>query len=160
MNVVRTERRNPLSESVRVLGLYVRAQLILVAFEAVAYGIGFAFADLPLWPILAVMCAGLSLIPQFGTLIGIAIVLIIGLFSDLSWTQMALIGGVWLVVQALEGFWLQPKLMGRPLGLSPLAVFITLLLASFLLGPIGLLVAVPILAVGMVWYRHITRRSQ
>jgi predicted PurR-regulated permease PerM len=48
--------------------------------------------------------------------------------------------------------------MGRPLGLRPLLVFVALLAGSFLFGPIGFLLAVPILAVGNVFWRYFRER--
>jgi predicted PurR-regulated permease PerM len=147
-------RSNPFTESVRVLGLYARAQALLILWEAVLFAIGFAFGKVPLWPLVAVVCALLSIIPRFGTLIGIGIALFLSWIADVDLLHLAITAGTWVCVQAIEGFWLSPKLMGRPLGLNPWIVFAVLLVGGFVLGPLGLILAVPILAVIMVWIRH------
>jgi predicted PurR-regulated permease PerM len=56
-------------------------------------------------------------------------------------------------------FVLVPRLIGRPLGLRELPVLAALLVGSLVFGPIGLLLAVPVLAVGMVFWRHWRRGS-
>ena len=148
---------NPWRESVRVVGHYLRAQVLIAAWDLLLYGVGFALAGVPLWVLMAILCALLSFIPQIGSLIGIAVVLLVCWIGDLDLTHLAIVGGIWVGVQAIEGFWLAPKLMGRKLGLKPLVVFLALLVASFLFGPLGLLLTVPILAISMVWIRYFRR---
>ena len=66
--------------------------------------------------------------------------------------------GLWLLIQGIEFFVLLPRLISRPLGLKELPVFAALLLGSLVFGPIGLLLAVPVLAIGLVFWRHFRRR--
>ncbi len=151
-------RDNPLKASARVLGLYARATLLITASEAVLYGIGFAVARVPLWPLLAILCALAGLIPRIGSVIGIAIVLFADWIGDGGWTGLTIALGTWLVVQAIEGFWLTPRLMGKPLGLKPVAVFLALICGSLLFGPLGLFLAIPVLAIALVWVRYFRGR--
>jgi predicted PurR-regulated permease PerM len=65
-----------------------------------------------------------------------------------------------VIIQGIEGFYLTPKLLGRPLGLRPLLVFVALLVGSFFFGPIGFLLAVPALAVAGVFWRYFRERSE
>jgi predicted PurR-regulated permease PerM len=81
------------------------------------------------------------------------------LLADRDWTDLAIAFGAWLVVQALEGFVLQPVLLSRPLGLRALPVFLALLAGSFFFGPVGFLLAVPVLAVANVFWRHFRDRD-
>jgi predicted PurR-regulated permease PerM len=152
-------RPNPFAESVRVLGVFVKAQVLLIMWEAALFAVGFAIGQVPLWPILAVFCAAFSLIPQIGTIIGIGVVLLISWISGNDLLHLGIVGATWVIVQATEGFWLTPKLMGRPLGLKPMLVFGVILVGSFVFGPIGLFLAVPALAVAMVWVRYFRRSS-
>jgi predicted PurR-regulated permease PerM len=71
-----------------------------------------------------------------------------------SWTDLAIAFGAWLVVQAVEGFVLQPLLFSKPLGLRALPVFLALLAGSFFFGPVGIVLAVPVLAVANVFWRY------
>lgn len=152
-------RSHPVRESVRVLGLYIRSQLIIAAIDTVLYAIGFAIAGVPWWPLFALIGGFCSFIPTFGSVIPLALVSLALLFAESSWVSYAYAFGGWLVVQVLEGFVLQPVLLSRPLGLKAIPVFLALLAGGFFFGPVGFLLAVPILAVANVFWRHFQYRK-
>jgi putative heme transporter len=160
MRSIEPRRRidNPFRESVRVLGIYAKAQIIIVIVDTVLYAIGFAIAHMPFWYVVAVLAGACTIIPRIGSLIGLAIAGVVGFFGDLTLMQLLIVFADWVIVQGIEGFYLAPKLMGRPLGLRPLLVFVALLAGSFLFGPIGFFLAVPILAVGNVFWRYFRER--
>jgi len=85
---------------------------------------------------------------------------IVSYFGDLSLTNCLIVFATWVVIQGVEGFYLTPKLLGRPLGLRPLLVFAALLVGSFFFGPIGFLLAVPVLAVALVFWRYFRERDE
>jgi predicted PurR-regulated permease PerM len=145
---------NPFAASVRVLGLYIRAAVLIFVIQIVLYSAGFAVAQLPWWGFMAVVCAVLGLIPHIGSLLGIGFVLLISSLAGTDVLHLAIAAAVWVLVQAIEGFWLTPRLIGKPLGLRPLVVFFAILAGSLAFGPLGLFLAVPVLAVAMVWVRY------
>lgn len=149
----------PIRESFRVLGIYVRAQIAIAAIITVLYAVGFWIAHVPLWPIIAILGGLSSLIPRFGSLIPLALVAIamIPAYHDL--TRLLIAFGTWVIVQGVEGFVLQPILLSKPLGLRALPVFLALLAGGMFFGPIGLLLAVPVLAVANVFWRYFRDRS-
>jgi predicted PurR-regulated permease PerM len=134
---------NPFRQSVRVLGLFIRSQLIIASIDTVLYATGFAIAHVPWWPLFALIGGFCSFIPSIGSLIPLTLVGVTMLLVDRDWTNLAIAFGVWLVVQVLEGFVLQPVLLSRPLGLRVLPVFLALLAGSFLFGPVGFILACP-----------------
>ena len=154
-----TPINNPIRESVRVLGIYVRGQFMMVGILSVLYAIGFALAHVPLWPVIAVLCAFCYLIPHIGSLIALGIVALTSLLFDSSVSHLVGVFAAWVIIQGLEGFWLTPRILGKPLGLRPLVVFFALLIASFVFGPIGFLLTVPVLAVANVFWRYFRERS-
>jgi predicted PurR-regulated permease PerM len=145
--------RAPLRDSVRVLGLYIRAQLLIAIILMALYAIGFAAARVPLWPLIAIVGGFSSFIPRVGSLIPLIVAILASVIAEHSLMWLLITLGVWVLIQAIEGFVLAPRLFGRPLGLKPLPVFFALLAGSLLFGPIGLLLAVPVLAVAAVWWR-------
>ena len=65
---------NPFRDSVRVLGLYIRAQIIISVIDTVLYATGFAIAHVPWWPLFALIGGVCSLIPSVGSLIPLVLV--------------------------------------------------------------------------------------
>ena len=66
-------------------------------------------------------------------------------FSD--WTPIAMVAGVFLVGQIVEGNFLTPKLVGDRVGLHPVWVIFALLAGGALFGFTGVLLSVPAAAV-------------
>ena len=154
-----TTRGNPFRDSVFVLGRYVRAQFLIAFVLAVLYAIGFAIARVPLWPLIAILGGFASFIPRVGSLIPLILAALTIGWVDWDLEQFLIAFAAWLLIQALEGFFITPRLLSTPLGLRPLPVFLALLAGSFLFGPLGLFLAVPTLAVGAVFYRYFRNRG-
>ena len=128
--------------------------------DTVLYATGFAIAGVPYWLVFAVIGGCCSFIPSFGSVIPLTLVGTTALVAGLDWTHVAIAFGSWLFVQILEGFVLQPVLLSKPLGLRVLPVFLALIAGSFFFGPIGFLLAVPILAVLNVFWRYFRDRPE
>jgi predicted PurR-regulated permease PerM len=84
-------------------------------------------------------------------LIPLSLVGVTMLLAGRDWTDLAVAFGLWLAIQAGEKFFLQPFLLGRPLGLRAIPVFVVVLLpGNFFFGPVGFVLPVPVLAVANV----------
>src|SRR5690606_29942214 len=73
----------------------------------------------------------------------------------LDWMQIILVIVVFMVGQAIEGYILQPFLLGDKIGLSPVAVVFAVLAGAQLGGFLGMLIALPVAAVIVVLLRHL-----
>lgn len=105
-------------------------------------GIDFAV----LWAILAFL---LNFLPFVGTvLMAVPAVLMTLVQADLPTTLLVALG--YLVANTLIGSVLEPRIMGRGLGISPLAVLLSLLLWSWVLGTVGAFLSVPLTMVLMI----------
>ncbi len=144
---------NPVFESARVVGHWAKAQVLISIITAVLYSAGFAVAHVPLWLLVGLLNGFCHMIPRVGGLIGLAIAAAAALFGGLDLTHWAILLATWVIVQGIEGFILTPRIMGTRLGLSPFIVFLVLLAGGFFLGPIGLIVAVPLAAIINVFWR-------
>ena len=145
-----------LQDSGKVLGLYAKGQLQILGWTAALYLAGYALAQVPLWFGVAIISALLGLVPRVGAAVSLVLVLLMGWLGGMSLLGICEAFAVWVVVQGVEGFYLTPRLLGRPLGLTPMAVVLSMALGSLVFGPFGLLLAVPVLAVGLVWARRLT----
>jgi predicted PurR-regulated permease PerM len=135
------------------LGHYAAGQVVIAAILSILYAVGFALAGLPLWFLLAPVCGLLNLIPYFGFLIGLFLALLVALIGGIGFERILAVTFVFVIVSALESYWLTPRILGRRLGLRPLYVFLAVLFAGVFFGFFGLLLAVPALAVATIIYR-------
>jgi len=86
----------------------------------------------------------LNYIPYLGSVIAIIPPLIISLASsDSIWTSVVLVLA-YIVVQNLDAYLVTPRVIGRKVDLNGLAVLFTLILWSFLWGPVGMILATPL----------------
>jgi predicted PurR-regulated permease PerM len=95
-----------------------------------------------LWGAMACL---LNFIPYLGGLVGVGIILVVSLISDQ--VNPLLPPLMYLLVNGTEGMLITPMILGRMLTLSPVAVFLWLILSAWLWGIPGALLAVPLLAV-------------
>jgi predicted PurR-regulated permease PerM len=70
------------------------------------------------------------------------------------WIALALCGLVFAVVQTLQDMVLVPRIIGRSLGLNPVAILLSLSIWGRLLGALGLLIALPMTCLLLAWYRR------
>lgn len=99
-------------------------------------GIDFAV----LWGLLAFV---LNFVPFVGAfLMAIPPVLIALIETDIQTTLLVALG--YLVINVAIGNVLEPRIMGRGLGLSVLAIFVSLLFWGWVLGPVGMFLSVPL----------------
>ncbi|MCL6452493.1 MAG: AI-2E family transporter [Alicyclobacillus sp.] len=137
------------------LGSYVRGQLLVMLVVFVLTYAGFLIVRLPYALLLALFLGLVDIIPYIGPILGAAPAIILGLSIS---PQMALkVLLVNLIVQQLEGNLISPQIMGRSLHLHPMAVVAALLIGGELGGIVGLLCAVPLLALGKVTYTNLKK---
>ena len=120
----------------------------LVTIVLTIAGVDFAL----LWGVLTFI---LNFIPTIGSIVATLPPIAITLFQSASISKTLVIAILLLCIQFLVGNVLEPKLMGRGLNLSPLVVLFSLIFWGWLWGPIGLLLAVPIMAVFKAMSEHI-----
>lgn len=93
-----------------------------------------------LWSVLAFM---LNFIPNIGSIIA-AVPAVLMAFVELGFVSAGLTGLGFLVVNTVMGNVIEPRFMGKGLGLSTLVVFLSLIFWGWLLGTVGMLLSVPL----------------
>lgn len=137
-----------------VLGAFLRGQLLVMLALGGFYAIGLWLIGLELALLVGVIAGVLSIVPYLGTIVGIGIGLIAGLFQFGEWWPLLLILAVFGLGNALESMFLQPWLVGDRIGLHPVAVIFAVLAGGQLFGFVGVLLALPAAAVIMVLLRY------
>jgi AI-2 transport protein TqsA len=126
--------------------LVVRAQLGL--FAAVLVFILLLVLHVPLPALWAFMTFAAAFIPTVGTLVALVPPTILALLEGSVVTAALVVGG-YALINVAQDYLLQPRMMGTELNLSPLVVFLSVIVWAWILGASGALLAVP-LTVGMV----------
>ena len=140
------------------LGHYARTQVVVAGVDAVGIGLGALVLGLPFVIPLTLLVFLSSFIPIVGAILSGAVAVLIALVVK-GPTVALLMLGIVLLVQQVETHVLQPFLMGRAVALHPLAVIAAVALGSFLLGIVGALFAVPVLAVTNAVIRYYFREE-
>ena len=142
-------------ESGRILESYVRGQLLIGLIMTVCYAVGFWFLGVPAWAGIAMIAGLLNAIPYIGTILGI---LLAGGFTVAGGggvSDIAAVLGVFVAVQMLEGYVLTPRILGGRLNLHPMSVFLGLLIGGKLFGLLGVILAIPAIAIGKVFFKFL-----
>ncbi|AYW49172.1 AI-2E family transporter [Tetragenococcus halophilus] len=138
------------------VGSYIKGQLVIAVANGVMIFIGFTIIGLDYSGILGLAGGILSLVPYIGPTLTFIPAFVIALLT--SWTEVFLLIVVWIVVQFVEGNFVEPNIMGRQLNIHPLTIIIILLIMGDLLGLFGLVFGVPIYAILRVIVNYIFQK--
>ncbi|HEX5080705.1 MAG TPA: AI-2E family transporter, partial [Blastocatellia bacterium] len=133
-----------------VISSYVRNQLVIALVMGVLYSIGFAAARVPLALSIGMLSGLLNFIPYLGTLTGLTLSLSFVALDNGGVARILAVIAVFIVVQSVEGYYLTPKLLGGSLDLHPMWVLIGLMIGGSLFGILGIILAVPVIAIAKV----------
>lgn len=140
-----------------VIASFVRGQLLVMFALGFVYSVGLALIGID-FALLIGMVAGLaSIVPYLGFAVGITAALVAAFLQSQGWAHLAMVVGVFIVGQLLEGMVLTPLLVGDKIGLHPVAVIFAVLAGAQLFGFVGMLLALPIAAVILVVLRRAYR---
>ena len=134
----------------KTLSGYVRGQLTANVVLAALYATGLRIVDIRLAVPIGVMTGMLAFVPYVGFTLGLLMALFMAV---LDWQGVGTIVGVVAVmggVQIIDGMVITPRIVGRSVGLAPLEVILTMMAAGSLFGFLGVLLAVPLGAVGKI----------
>lgn len=133
-------------KTVTVLGSYVRGTASVAAVDAIGIGIGLLILQVPLALPLAVLVFLLAFIPIVGAVTAGVLAALVALVTN-GWVVALIVVGVVVLVNQLEGNFLQPVLMGRSMKLHSFVVLVVLAGGTAIGGILGTLLAVPLTAV-------------
>ena len=144
----RTRVRSVWNQAEARLGMWVRAQLILMGAIGLSTAIAYTLLGVPSAVLLGLVAALAEGIPIVGPLLG-AIPAVI-LAATVSPQLAVEVAGVYIVLQIIEGNVLVPLVMRNTVRISPFLVILSILVGAAAGGFIGALLAVPIAAMGEV----------
>ena len=153
------------------LVVFFRGQILVAMTVGICLAIGFSLIGLPYGMLLGLIAGVVGIIPYFGVIVSTVPVL---LLSSTQGDQMSFFGmelgvyapivamGVCVAVLFLEKTVIQPKIIGDRVGMHPVAVIISVLMGTTLVGGvIGGLLAIPVaMALRTVLFRYVWIKRQ
>lgn len=147
--------RDVLLEIARDLRAWITGQLLGMVILATLTAIGLAALRVPYWLTFGIFTGAVAIIPFFGTLVSTAVPALFVLASDGDpWRVLGVII-LGTVIHLIESNLVLPLITENQVKLPPVLSIMSVLIFGQLLGPVGLVVAVPILVVLTVIVRRV-----
>ena len=135
----------------RMLLGFFRGRLLTMLAKGIFVALGLLLVGAPYWPVFGAAAGLLSIIPAVGPLAAAIPAVYLARSEGGNGAAVAAVV-VLLAAEAVEGYVLIPKLVGKEVGLHPMAVITAILIGSALLGLFGVLIAIPLAAAAkIVW---------
>jgi predicted PurR-regulated permease PerM len=152
--------RDVLGDLANSLRAYIVGQLTAMSVLAAMTAIGLWALDVPFWLPFGIFTGLVAVVPFFGTLVSTVLPALFvlagpgfGGFGGFGHAWLVILLGV--VIHVFEGNVVAPLVMSKKVDLPPVLTIMSVLVMGKILGPLGLVVAVPTLAAIMVIVRRI-----
>jgi sporulation integral membrane protein YtvI len=139
----------------KVLGGIIRGQLIVACIIGMFVTIGLYLLQVKFALIIGILAALFDVIPYFGPIIGASPAVMLAIMES-PWLTIKVIL-LFFIIQQIEGNIIHPKIIGENIGLHPLTVIFFVFVGGEVAGLIGMLLGVPIVAIGKVLIRHVIK---
>jgi predicted PurR-regulated permease PerM len=139
----------------KVLAGIIRGQLIIAVMVGILVSTGLYFLGVRYALLIGILAGILDVIPYFGAFIGAAPAVTVGLLESPILAAKAAV--LFLIIHQLEGTIIGPRILGEKTGLNPLAVILVLFIGEECAGLVGMLLAVPLAAIGKVIIKHLAK---
>ena len=146
-----------MDDAARRLAKYFLTQLAVNATFGVVIGAGLYFIGVPnpvLWGMLSAL---LRFVPYIGSFISAGLPVALAAAVDPGWGMAAWTAALYVVVELTVSQAVEPLLYGHSTGLSPFAVVVSAIFWSWLWGPVGLILSMPLTLCLVVLGRHVER---
>ena len=135
------------------LAAYIRAQLTACLLVGILCSIGFALIGLPSPLVLGLIAGMLEFVPLIGPLVVAILVALLAMLH--SGFGMAFVVLLFLgVLRIVQDYVIYPRIIGQGIHLHPLAVILAILAGAEIAGVAGIFLAIPVIAILTVSYRH------
>ena len=121
----------------------------------IMYGIGFSILGVENALFFAILCGLLEIIPYVGNITGTVLTLIV---AALHGANLSMLGGIVLVygvIQMIQGWVLEPLILGPQVKINPLFTIFALVIGELLWGISGMILAIPMIAIFKIVCDHI-----
>ena len=142
----------------RAMNMYFRGQSLIALIVGILFAIGFSLVGFPMAVVLGLFIGVLNLVPYL-QLISIPIAFFLCLVDAVAtggnfWALCGWTTVVYCVVQAFQDLYLTPRIMGKYMAINPVLILLSVSVWGSLLGFVGLIIALPLTALLMSYYKQ------
>jgi predicted PurR-regulated permease PerM len=151
----RGEMSQILSKATHVSQQYLLGMSKMIVCLWLMYGIGFSILGVKNALFFAVLCGLLEIVPFVGNITGTSLTVLV---TGLHGASLSLLGGIVLtyaIVQFIQGWILEPLILGPQVKINPLFTIIALVVGELIWGISGIILAIPITAILKIVCDHI-----
>ena len=146
------------------MNAYFRGQFIIAVCVGILYCIGFTIIGFPLAIPLGILIGILSFIPYLHALGLIPAFLLCAIKSAETgqnfWLILISALSVFIIAQAIQDIILTPKIMGKAIGLPPFLILLSLSVWGYVLGIIGMIIALPLTTIFFSYYKRYISKTE
>ncbi|HEY4672006.1 MAG TPA: AI-2E family transporter [Gemmatimonadaceae bacterium] len=147
--------RDVLRDLADALRAYIVGQLLTMTVLAALTAAGLYILDVPYWLTFGIFTGLVAVVPFFGTLLSTTLPALFVLGGPGGGTRALYVLLLGVVIHLIEGNLVSPLVMSKKIDMPPVLTITAVLVIGKLLGPLGLVVALPILVTVMVIVRRI-----
>lgn len=137
------------------LARYFLSQLAVNSGFGLVIGIGLWLIGVPVPALWGLLAGVLRFVPYVGALLGAALPLALAAAVDPGWSLALYVALLFVIIEPLIGYVLEPLLYGHSTGLSPLSVILAAVFWTWIWGPVGLILSMPLTLCLVVLGRHV-----
>lgn len=137
------------------VGKYLRALFLVNAGYGAAIAVGLWAIGVPAASMWGVLGFSLRFLPYIGPWIAAVLPIMVSIATSPGWTQPALVVGWYLFVELISNNVIEPLAYGSTTGVSTVGIIITAIFWTWLWGPVGLILAVPMTVCLLVAARYV-----
>ncbi len=144
-----------IDEFLAIIVAFFRGQIMVAFIQGLLFGLGFWLVGLPYGFLIGLTLGCFNLVPYLGNIIGLAVTLPMSFFGEGgSLVRLVLVLAVFCIVQCVDSYFITPRIQGKKTGLSDPAIIFSLLFWGVVFkGMLGVLLAIPLSAFIVVFWR-------
>jgi len=153
-NKVKSTLDTLIKDADKVFSGYIRGQAIDAFMIGVVVSIVFSIIGIQYAIVIGLLIGLGNLIPYMGPIVGYSSIVIVGIATS-DYKSMVIAAIALLIIQAIDGNLIYPKLLSTSVNIHPMIVIISLTVGASIGGLAGMIVAVPTGALVKVWFERL-----
>ncbi len=137
------------------LSRYFVSQLGVNTCFGVVIGVGLFLMGIPSAALWGVLAGLLRFVPYVGAVLAAVAPLTLAAAIDPGWGTPLYVALLFVIVEPVTGYVVEPLLYGHSTGLSPMSVIVAAIFWTWIWGPVGLILSTPLTLCLVVMGRHV-----